>query len=126
MADKKSQTYCVLIDTNPSLLEIPTNYDNHTHPQIPNAESKQRARPLEQSDEGKASGTGRPRVCFSLLRTRLLDTDAKYGSVKDVLDGLAYAGLIPGDREDQITLEVQQVKVAHRKDESTVIQITYP
>ena len=63
---------------------------------------------------------------FTLSRVRLLDADAKWGSVKDVLDGLQYAGLIRGDREDQIELEVRQVKVSSFKSETTEVEIIYP
>lgn len=39
---------------------------------------------------------------------------------------MRYAGLIPNDREEDIALEVEQEKVAHRADEETLITITYP
>lgn len=35
-----------------------------------------------------------------------------------------YAGLLPGDRPDQITLEVSQVKVKTRIEERTELEIT--
>lgn len=68
----------------------------------------------------------RPLVRFILCRVQLLDADAKWGSVKDLLDGLQYAGLIHGDREDQIRLKVEQQKVAHYDEEETIIEIEYP
>lgn len=100
--------------------------DHHPETQIQDAKSPQSTASLDADRAGEAPGTGRPAVCFTLRRVRLLDTDAKHGSCKDLLDGLQYAGLIRGDREDQITLEVTQEKVAHRKDEETVIKIQYP
>lgn len=63
---------------------------------------------------------------FILCRVRLLDVDAKWGSVKDLLDGLCYAGLIPGDREGQITLEVRQQKVSSYTGEKTIIELELP
>lgn len=81
---------------------------------------------LEAACKGKAQGARRPHVCFTLCRSRLLDWDAKYGVLKDLLDGLVIAQLLPGDREDQITGECHQVKVKSRKEEKTVIQITFP
>ena len=74
----------------------------------------------------KTQSARRPHVCFTLCRIKLLDVDAKYGSIKDLLDSLQYARLIQGDREDQITLEVRQEKVAHRCEEKTVIELEYP
>jgi len=63
---------------------------------------------------------------FTLRRVRLLDPCAKYGSCKALIDGLRFAGLIRNDREEDITLEVSQVKVAHFKDETTEIILEYP
>lgn len=67
----------------------------------------------------------RPHVRFTLCRVSLLDVDAKWGSIKDLLDGMQIAGLIPGDREGEITLAVYQQKVFHRSDECTEIEIVY-
>ena len=82
--------------------------------------------PLGYDNEGKAQSTRRAIVRFTLRRVSLLDVDAKYGVIKDLLDGLWISHLIPGDREDQISLEVIQEKQAHYKDEKTIIEITYP
>ena len=75
---------------------------------------------LEVGGRGEAQGSRLLHVCFTLHREQLLDVDAKYSSTKDLLDFLATCGIIPGDREDQITLEVNQIK---SKDEKTVIEI---
>ncbi len=91
---------------------------------LPHTQQRERPAQLAPSSGGEAQGTGCPRVCFTLCRVRLLDVDAKYASVKDLLDGLAIAGLIRGDQEGQISLEVHQVKVRSFKEESTVITIT--
>jgi hypothetical protein len=101
---------------------------NHDNPDslVSHSKPSKQKRALDRHHEGEAQSAGRPHVCFTLCRVRLLDVDAKYGSVKDLLDGCAYAGLVVGDREDQITLEVRQEKVSHYEDEKTVIQITYP
>jgi hypothetical protein len=97
-----------------------------TDTRLPTAEQPQPTPALAETRKGKAQGTGRPHVCFTLFRSRLLDWDAKYGVLKDLLDGLVIAQLLPGDREDQITGECNQIKVKSRKDEKTVIEITYP
>lgn len=103
---------------------VAKHYENHTQTtRLQNAKPAQRATALGRNDARKTPRARRPHVRFTLCRTRLLDVDAKYDSIKDLLDGLQYAGLIPGDREDQITLEVEQIKVAHRKDEMTRIEI---
>ncbi len=93
--------------------------------QIPNAEQREQAPTLGSESEGKASGAKRPVVGFTLFRVKLLDWEARYSSVKDLLDGLRHAGLISGDREDQIDPKsfVIQKKVSHYSDEKTLIEI---
>lgn len=103
-----------------------TCHENRSITQISDTEPEQQTTALVRDDARKAQGTRRTFIRFILFRTRLLDADAKWGSVKDVLDGLQHSRLIPGDREDQITLEVIQRKISHRKDERTVIEIEYP
>ena len=49
--------------------------------------------------------------------------DAKYASVKDLLDCLVIAGIICGDKEGQITLEVNQFKVEKGEIETTKIEV---
>lgn len=65
---------------------------------------------------------GRIGVRFVLFRNRLLDPDNAAGSVKDLLDGLRRAALIPEDDWHTITLQVEQVKCA-KKDERTEVEI---
>jgi len=90
---------------------------------IPDSESCERAKALARDSFRKAQGTVCPLVRFTLCRVKLLDVDAKYASVKDLLDGLAAAGLIHGDKEGQVRLEVNQVKVGHYEDERTEIHV---
>lgn len=96
---------------------------DHADSQLPDAEQRERATPLARRDEGEAQGAGCPLVRFTLYRVKLLDVDAKYSSVKDLLDGLQHAGLIRGDKEGEINLEVRQTKVASYAEERTVIEI---
>lgn len=76
---------------------------------------------------GPTQGTGPGLRCaivsFTGYRVRPLDPDNFAGSVKDLLDGLRHAGLIPGDENWRIALVTQQVKVAHFSQEQTLIEI---
>lgn len=73
---------------------------------------------------GKAGHSGRVTVRIASFRRRLLDPDNLTGGTKYFVDGARYAGLIPGDRPDQITLEVSQHKVSRKEDERTEIELT--
>lgn len=96
----------------------------HVDTGLPTTKPAQPAPALGATDEGKAQSARRPHVCFTLCRVKLLDWDAKYGVLKDLLDGLVIANLLPGDREDQITGECKQVRVSSYKNEKTIIEIT--
>lgn len=91
--------------------------------------------PLPESDkapalgsavQGEAAGLRRIIVRFTGYRVHPLDPDNFAGSVKDLLDGLRHAKLIPGDETWRIKLETEQEKVAHFKEEKTVIDIAWP
>lgn len=71
----------------------------------------------------EAEGVHRITVRFTGYRVRPLDPDNFAGSVKDLLDGLRHAGIIPEDSWWHIKLETEQVKVSHFKEEETVIEI---
>jgi hypothetical protein len=101
-------------------------YDDCPDPQLPNAVHGQQAPALAGDHAREAPSTRCPIVRYTLFRVRLLDVDAKFASVKDTLDGLRYAGLIRGDKEGEITLEVEQTKVKTFKEERTLIEIVYP
>ena len=94
-------------------------------PRIHSPQPLKQTRTLVNCDERKAQSSRLPSVRFILCRTRPLDPDAKFASVKNLLDGLQYAGLIPGDRENQISLQVDQIKVPHRSQHQTVIEIEW-
>lgn len=89
---------------------------------IPNTQPRQREEELAGGDAGEAQGPGLRHCCFTLVRKKLLDVDAKYSSVKDLLDCLVIAGIARGDKEGQITLEVNQRKAA--KGEGEHVEIT--
>jgi sulfur carrier protein ThiS len=90
---------------------------------IPDAQQRKCAQTLARGDEGKTPGAGLRHCRFTLRRKQLLDVDAKYSSVKDLLDCLAIAGVIRGDKEGQITLEVNQEKIKRGEFEQTIIEV---
>ena len=101
-------------------------YEDRARAKLPHPQQRQRAQALARRGSGEAPGAGCPLVRFTLRRVRLLDVDAKYASVKDLLDGLASAGLIYGDKEGQVRLEVEQEQVRSFNEESTLIEIEHP
>lgn len=66
---------------------------------------------------------GRSKVRITSFRRRLLDPDNLIGGTKYFTDCLRYSGLISGDAEAQIRLEVSQQKVATKAEEHTLIEI---
>jgi hypothetical protein len=100
--------------------------NNQAGNRLPDTKPLERPETLVGGGEGKAQGTGRVALRFTLRRLRLLDPCAKYAGCKAIIDGCRYAGLIRNDSEKEITLEVNQEKVAHYKDEKTILEITYP
>lgn len=81
---------------------------------------------LDEMVPREETSQARPIVRFIFYRTRLLDCDARAHGCKDLLDGLVEAGILPGDREDQIDFDARQKKVHYKKDERTEIEITLP
>lgn len=79
----------------------------------------------EGKTKNSTGGTGchqaRSHIGICLYRTRLLDPDNP--APKYFIDSLRYAGLIPNDRPEDITLEVSQVKVSTKAEERTEIEI---
>ena len=79
---------------------------------------------LDEGAGGEAGMLARARVC--IVRRSCgpgLDRDNLYGCVKPVLDGLQAAGLIAGDSEREIELEVTQERVKTRREQGTQITI---
>lgn len=101
-------------------------YENRARTKLPNSQPCECPAPLAPDRGGEAQGPGCPVVRFRLRRVQLLDVDAKYASVKDLLDGLSNSGLIHGDKEGQVRLEVEQEKVASYALERTLIEIENP
>lgn len=94
--------------------------------QVPDAKpERDKAPALGGAVQGEASSVPSIIVRFRGCRVRPLDPDNFAGSVKDLLDGLRHAGLIPGDEPWRIRLETEQVKVRRYKDEETRIEIEH-
>jgi hypothetical protein len=96
------------------------NYENKNRrvPPSPVAEPAVQNEPLGQ-DGGEKEDTKRIAVRVVSFRQKLLDPDNPV--IKYFVDGLRYSGLIPNDRQEDITVEVGQKKVAHKEDERTEI-----
>ncbi len=109
-------------DPAPSLYASPLI---HPFSQIPAAivERRARARPLA-TRKAKTRHSGRFLVRITSFRVRLIDEDNL--CEKYFCDCCRYAGILPEDSADVAKIEVAQVKVAHKADEKTVIQITPP
>jgi hypothetical protein len=99
---------------------------NKTRPLLPPAEPEQNAsRSLVETKTGKAEDSPRIvlRVGIRIYRLRLQDADNATGGCKALIDCLVAIGLLPGDSTSEIDLQVEQIKVAHRADEKTVVEI---
>ena len=79
-----------------------------------------RHEPVEQ-EKREARHAGRFHVRVVSFRRRLLDPDNL--CPKYFIDCLRYAGLIPDDRAQDITLESRQEKVGSKAEERTEIEI---
>jgi hypothetical protein len=82
--------------------------------------------PLVNPASGKTQSGNRYCVSFTIFRIRPLDEDNAFGSVKSCVDLLVGSGLLPSDSPETLKIEVEQAKVAHRKDQRTEITITWP
>lgn len=102
-------------------------YEDHPDRPLPNAEpERDQAATLDQAVRREKEGAPSVTVRFIGYRVRPLDPDNFAGSVKDLLDGLRHAALIPGDEPWRIRLETEQVCVRTYAQERTVIEIETP
>jgi hypothetical protein len=92
------------------------------------------ARPEQAQAPALVSPVAREAKSFQRIGVRLVfcrvhlwhDKDNYASAGKDLLDGLRHAGLIPGDSEEQIDLEVEQRKTPRGETPYTLIEIEYP
>lgn len=73
-------------------------------------------------DAGEEENPSKIHVRVRSFSVRLTDPDNL--CPKYFIDCLRYAGLIPDDNPEVITLEVSQEKVSHKKDERAEIEIS--
>jgi len=112
-----------LLKRNPQVSAVD---DNHRR-QLPDTQLELNTpAALVGMEERERPSTDRIAVRFVGYRVKTLDPDNFAGSVKDLLDGLRHAGLIPEDTASAITLETEQIKVSKYKEEKTRIVISYP
>jgi hypothetical protein len=108
-------------------LNLSNNDNTKTGTGLPAAKpQRDQATALESAIPREEKSMGRPTARFVFHRQRLLDRDNAWAGAKDLLDGLRAAGLVSDDTEAAIELKVEQVKVAHRADQKTVVEIIYP
>ncbi len=102
--------------------------ENNTRPErLSRTKSEPADRPTLVSRKQGTEACGRRIVVkFVSYRIRPLDPDNSISSHKFAIDACRYAGLIPNDRPEDIKLESEQVKVRHKSEEKTVIEIEYP
>ena len=90
---------------------------------VSDTEPRERKETLASDSSRETPRPGLRHCRFTLRRKQLLDVDAKYASVKDLLDCLGIAYVIRGDKEGEITLEVNQEKIRPGETEQTVIEV---
>lgn len=88
----------------------------------PQPESALRDEPLGNVKRKKADPRCRV-LRYTSYRARLLDTDNLAGGTKYFTDALRQCGVIADDTPKHIQLEVKQIKVQHRSEERTVIEL---
>ena len=78
---------------------------------------------LRVANEGKKDSKKRSFVRITRFSCRPLDCDNYAGGCKPLIDQLRYAKLIKDDDPESVQIEFIQVKVAHKTEERTEIEI---
>lgn len=78
------------------------------------------------SGQGAQKGEKRPTVRIVRCSRHLLDRDNAYASSKFLIDRLVEAQIIPGDKEEDIILEVTQLEVTQASEVGTSVTISWP
>lgn len=102
-------------------------YDDTANFGLQGSKSQQdKRKPLDGKNGGTEKGATRITLGITSYRCRLLDEDNLTGGCKQIIDALKYSGLLHDDSPKEISFKASQVRVAHRKDEKTVVDIEYP
>jgi hypothetical protein len=105
-------------------LRIQKQIQDEDRRKIPHAvPQRDQAPALDRPVSGAGPGIQRIVVRFTGYRVHPLDPDNFAGGVKDLLDGLRHAAIIPGDEPWRIELQTFQEKVGHYCEERIVIEI---
>jgi Holliday junction resolvase RusA-like endonuclease len=79
---------------------------------------------LEPLPETKETRSNRTRIVITRHSCRPLDCDNYAGGCKAIIDELRYAKLIQDDDPETIEVEFKQIKVKHKTEEHTEIEIS--
>jgi hypothetical protein len=94
--------------------------------ELPDPEPQRQPAPaLDTTTEGKKDSARRITVRIVSHRIRSIDADNLAGGCKWLIDALRAIPLIPDDDPASIILSVEQVKVAHRTEQKTEIELLY-
>jgi Holliday junction resolvase RusA-like endonuclease len=74
--------------------------------------------------KGEETRSKRTRIIITRYSCRPLDCDNYAGGCKPIIDQLRYAKLIRDDSPEDIEVEFKQVKVKHKTEERTEIEIS--
>jgi hypothetical protein len=103
------------------------SYDDTAKFRLQSAKFERNKTPALDAANGRESkGAFRTVVRFIGYRIQPLDPDNFAGGCKDLLDALRHAGLIHGDEAWRIVFQAEQIKVSHKHEEKTVVEIEYP
>lgn len=81
--------------------------------------------PLVKPPQTQTKRKNRVALRIERVATKLQDFDNFVGGTKPLTDQLRYLGIIPDDDPASIIAHYSQQKCKHKKDEKTIIQITY-
>jgi len=133
-ADKNTQSARDRQTYTPTSSEssTPKSHENNSRPQrLPHTQPeppvwRTLVGPEKGTKTGAASADRRVIVRIIGYRVQLCDPDNFAGGVKALLDNIRHATLIPNDRPEDIKLETDQVRVRHKSEQKTVIELEYP
>jgi len=81
--------------------------------------------PLVKPSQTQTKRKNRVALRIERVATKLQDFDNFVGGTKPLTDQLRYLGIIPDDDPASIIAHYSQQKCKYKKDEKTIIQITY-